>query len=94
MEQMRVARQVIDFQRAALDSMLGNVLTLWDQTERMYSSMMDQTAWLPEEGKKAFMEWVKNNKRGCEEFKNAVNDGYSRLDRCFTGPQSPQQHQG
>jgi hypothetical protein len=49
----------------------------------MLSSFLNQAAWVPEEGKKVFREWVGTNKKGCETLKDAVNSGYSSLGKCF-----------
>ncbi len=87
--QMRMARQVMDMQRVAFTGMINNMILFWDQTEKMLGAFMDRAGWVPEEGKKAFREWVDGNKKGCETYKNAVDDGFNRLGSCFNGkPQS------
>ncbi len=83
MDQARATKQLIDFQKAAFDNMLGNMILYWDQAERASKTMMDQASWLPEEGKRFFLDWVKSNKKGVEQFKQAVSDGYNRVETCF-----------
>lgn len=82
-QQMRMAKQMIDLQRVTFEGVMGNMIMLWDQTGNMLNSFMDQAVWVPEEGKKAFREWIDNNKKGCETFKSAVNNGYSNLEKLF-----------
>jgi hypothetical protein len=38
---------------------------------------------LPEEGRRAFKQWVDVNKKACENLKNAVDIGYSNLEKFF-----------
>jgi len=85
MDQARATKELLDFQKATFDNMLGNMLLYWDQTERASLTWMDQAAWLPDEGKKAFLDWVKSNKKGLEQFKQAVDDGYNRMEKWFQG---------
>lgn len=88
-QQTRMAKQLMDMQRVAFDGMINNMIMFWDQTGTMVGTVLEQANWVPEEGKKAFREWVDGNKKGCETFKNAVGDGFSRLESCFAG--RPQQ---
>ncbi len=83
--QAKLAKQMIDLQRATFDGMLNNALAFWDQAEKVAGVMMDQAVWVPEEGRRAFREWMGTNKRGCENFKNAIDDGFNRMQSCFMG---------
>lgn len=92
-QQARMTKQWMDLQRVAFDGMINNMILFWDQTEKMFGSYLDQAAWVPAEGRKAFREWVDGNKKGCETFKSAVNDGFSRMETCFS-PGSRQTSEG
>lgn len=83
--QMRMAKQVLDMQKVAFTGMINNMILFWDQTEKMLGSFMDKAVWMPDEGRKAFKEWVDGNKKGCETYKSAVDDGFNRLASCFNG---------
>lgn len=89
-QQMRFVKQMIDFQRVAVDGMISNMIVFWDQTGNMMNSVLNQAAWLPEEGKKAFREWVDSNRKGCETLKTAVCNGYDNVEKCFAGAQKQQ----
>ena len=82
-EQSAMAKQMIDLQRMSVEGMINNMIMFWDQTGSMLSSFLDKSAWVPEEGKKTFREWVDSNKKGCETLKNAVNSGYNNLGKCL-----------
>ena len=76
-----IAKQMIDLQRVSVEGLIGNVIMFWDQTASVWNSLLNQAAWVPEEGKKAFREWIDSNKKGCETFKDAVNNGYASLEK-------------
>ena len=82
-EQSAMAKQMIDLQRMSVEGMINNMIMFWDQTGNVLNSFLDKAAWVPEEGKKTFREWIESNKKGCETLKNAVNNGYNNLGRCW-----------
>lgn len=74
-EQSAMAKQMIDLQRMSAEGMINNMIMFWEQTGSVLNSFLDKAAWVPEEGKKTFREWIESNKKGCETLKNAVNSG-------------------
>lgn len=85
MEPKLIAKQMIDFQKATFNNAYQAVVVLQNQTEKMANTMLDQTVWLPKEGKKAIDEWVKAYKKGREDFKKTVDDNYKKVEAFFTG---------
>lgn len=83
MDQVEMTKRLVSLQKTTFDNMLSNMLLYWDQTERLSDTFLGQAAWIPEEGKRALMTMVRNNKRAVEQFKQAVDEGYNRMDRCF-----------
>ncbi len=82
-QQMKTVKQMIDMQKSTVDGMINSMTMFWTQTETMMETFLVQAVWIPEEGKKALRDWVETNKQGCETFRNAVNDGYSNLEKMF-----------
>jgi hypothetical protein len=78
-----MAKQMIDLQRIGVEGMISNMIMFWDQTDSMLNAFLNQAAWVPDEGKKMFREWVESNKKGCETLKDVVNNGYSSLGKYF-----------
>jgi len=78
-----MAKQMIGFQRAGVETMIDNMIIFWEKTASMLNSFLNQAAWVPEEGKKVFREWVDSNKKGCETLKDTVNKSYESLEKCF-----------
>ena len=83
MEPLKMAKQMIDFQKATFDNTFNAMVMLQDQTERMFGTFMEQATFLPEEGKKMLREWVEAFKKGREEFKKAVDESFGKLETYF-----------
>ena len=49
----------------------------------MLGTFLQQAAWLPEDGKKAINDWMAAYKKGCEDFKNLVNENYQKVEDFF-----------
>ena len=83
MEQGKIAKQMIDFHKATFDNTFNAMSILQEQTERMVSMFLEQSPWVPEEGRKAINEWVKTYKKGRVEFKAAVDESFTKVDDFF-----------
>lgn len=84
MEPIKMAKQMIDFNKATLDNSFDAMVLLQKQTEKMVSTFMAQATFLPEEGKKMLDEWVQTFKKGREEFKKAVDESFTKVETYFT----------
>ncbi len=79
-QQFKMAKPMIDMQRASAEGMLNSLTMMWDQT----AMLLDGATWLPEEGRKAFRQWVDINKKACEDLKAVIAGGYSNLEKFFS----------
>ena len=93
METGKVAKQIIDFQKTAFNNTFGAMVALQDQTEKMVNLTIEQSAWLPKDGKKAIDEWTEAYKKGRDDFKKYVDENFSRAEEFFASqaksPTSP-----
>ncbi len=78
-----MTKKMIDLQRVSVEGWIGNMIAFWEQTGSMLNSILNQSAWIPDEGKKVVRDWIDTNKRGCETLKDAVNNGYNSLGKCL-----------
>ena len=81
-----IAKQIIDFQKSTFDNSFNAVVMLQDQTEGMTRTVMDQAAWLPEEGKKMMEDWVQLVKKGRDDLKEMVDENFDKLSDFFDDP--------
>lgn len=85
MEQTKIAKQMIDFQKTTFDNTFNAVVMLQEQAEKMTSLLIDQATWLPEEGRTAINEWADAYKKGRDEFKKSMDDNFKKVEKFFTG---------
>ena len=64
MEPIKMAKQMIDFNKATFDNTFNAMTLLQEQTAKMVNTFMGQATFLPEEGKKMLNEWVQTFKKG------------------------------
>ena len=60
MDPKQIAKQMVDFNKAAFDNSFDAMSALQDQAEKMFTATMEQTSFFPVEGKKLINEWIKN----------------------------------
>ncbi|MDX9817484.1 MAG: hypothetical protein RBT16_01125, partial [Desulfococcus multivorans] len=58
MDQKKVFKQMIDFQKTTFDNSFSAMTTLQEQGEKMMTAFLDQAAFLPDEGKAAVKKWI------------------------------------
>ncbi len=85
MEPAKITKQIVEFQKTTFDNTFNAMVVLQEQTEKMIKAMMDQSPFLPEEGKKAVNEWIGAYKKGREDFKKMVEDNFKKVEDFFAG---------
>lgn len=83
MNPKQIAQQMIAFQKTAFDNNFNAMKSLHEQTERIISKFWEKTPMFPEEGKKAVADWMKAYKKGCDDFKNIVDENFKKVDDFF-----------
>lgn len=83
MDQKQVLKQMIDFNRAAFNNTFNAFVMLQDQAESMSNTLLTQATGLPQEGKKAIEELVKNCKTGRDTFKKTVDESFNKVEDFF-----------
>ena len=85
METGKIAKQMIDFQKATFNNSFSTMVAFQEQTEKMVNVFLEQAVWLPEDGKKAVNEWGAAYKKGCDDFKKTVDENFSKVEGFFAG---------
>jgi len=83
MEQGKIAKQMVDIHKATFDNTFNAMSILQEQTERMVGMFLEQSPWVPEEGKTAIQDWVKAYKKGRSDFKTSANDSFKKVEDFF-----------
>ena len=83
MNEKVLVKQMIDLHKTSFDNGFAMLFVIQDQMEKMVGSLIDHAGWLPEEGKKVLDTLLTNCRKGREDFKNLVDDGYMKAHEFF-----------
>ncbi len=84
MEQAKLTRQMIEFYKTTYDNTFNATIIMQEQAEKMVGLFLEQSPWLPKEGKDAINEWVKTYKRGRDTYKVSVDESYKKVKEYFS----------
>lgn len=80
MDQKQIARQIMDLNKTAYDSVVSAMNIAWDQVEKLFSDFMDKAPWIPKEGKQAFKDWINTYKKSSNDLRNAIDENFKRAE--------------
>ena len=80
MDQKKLIKQALDFNKNAFNNGFNALVVLQDHTERIYNAALENATWIPKEGKNTLGEWIGSYKKGRENYKDAVNAGFEQLE--------------
>lgn len=83
MDPKQIAKQMIDFNKAAFDNSFNAMAILQDQIEKMAGTALEQNNMIPAEGKKAVSDWIKSYKKGRDDFKAAADESFKKVETFF-----------
>lgn len=84
-DQKEVFKQMIHFQKTALDNSLETMSRFQQQAEAMFENAIEQNTWLPDEGKKLIMEWNAAFQKGRDEFQKIMDENYKKVESFWSG---------
>jgi hypothetical protein len=83
MDNKIILKQFVQFNKTTFDNAFKAMELVQAQGEKMLNALLNQAAWIPEDGKKTITEWVRAYKKGVDEFKNTVDEQYKKVDEFF-----------
>lgn len=79
MEQQQIIKEMVKFNKSVMDNTFNAISTIQDQSASMFGAFLDKAAWVPAEGKKAITDWFSAYKKGCDDFKAAIDEKYEKV---------------
>jgi len=76
-------KQMIAFNRSVFENAFNAVTVILEQREKMIGMFFEHTPWFPEEGKKIVGEWIKAYKKSRNDFKDAIDESFKKVDDYF-----------
>ncbi|BBO89619.1 hypothetical protein [Desulfosarcina ovata] len=81
MEYSQMTKRVIDFQKMSFDNWYNAVTSLQNQAVSMMDTVLDQSRWLPDDGRKAIQRWIHLCEQEGGRFKTYVDDGFTGIEK-------------
>ncbi|MBF0232251.1 MAG: hypothetical protein HQK62_12625 [Desulfamplus sp.] len=83
METAKIAKQMIGFQKTVFNNTFNAMAIVQDQTENMLNGFLGQFPGVTEDVKKQIKESIDFSKKARDDFKKAVDDGYTKFEQMF-----------
>ncbi len=80
MDNKKVMKQMIEMHKTSLKNGLSTMALLQNQAEKLMKTLVDHTPGISDEGKKAIEQWNDVYKKGFEDVKKAVEEGYDKIE--------------
>jgi hypothetical protein len=84
MNEKKIAKQLIEFHKATFDNAFDSLSAFNEQSEKMIDAFLQQAPWLPAEGRAVINEWMNGYKKGRIDFKTAVDENYTKVEKYFS----------
>jgi len=92
-----ISKQVLDFQKGTFTSWFGAISILQDQAASAVDALLNQTSWIPEEGRRVVTSWINTCKNERDRYKVYMEESFCGLEKYFAqdtkaapaGPQKP-----
>jgi hypothetical protein len=83
MDNKEIVKQMIDFHKASFENCFSMMVTLQGQAERLLNTFVDQTPGISDESKKVVNQWSGAYKKGIDDLRKAMDEGYSKAEIFF-----------
>ncbi len=76
-----ITKQALDFQKGVFDGWYGAMSILQDQAALAVDTMLNQTSWIPDQGRQVISSWVSSCKNERDRFKAYMDESFSGLEK-------------
>lgn len=84
MEPARIAKQILTFQKSAMDNTYEVMVMMQDHFETVSNSLLQQLPWIPDSGKEVVNTWIRACKNGRDSFKQNIDSSFQRVEDFFS----------
>ncbi len=84
MNQEKALKQILDFNQTSFNNALDAMTMLQDQTEKIADTYLNQIPGIPKEGQTIISGWTDAYKKGQDNFRKIINEGFTNVDKLIT----------
>ena len=81
--EMQVGKQMMDFYKTMFSNAVNVMDMIHEQNEKMTEMFLDNTKWLPEQGKEPIRNMIQTAKKGHNELKKLFDDNIKKMEGAF-----------
>ncbi len=81
--QKDMAKQVIAFYKTTFDNSFNTMIMLQEQAEKFIKTFVSQAPGMNDEGRKVLDQWMGVYKKGRDDYKKAMDEGYAKVEEFF-----------
>lgn len=85
MDSKKLTMQMVSIQKAIFDNSFYGISILQDQTSNVADGFLRQFPWITENSKKPFHDSIAYMTKAREDYKQAVDQGFARLEELIDG---------
>jgi gas vesicle protein len=83
MDNKKMVKQMIDLHKTSFKNSFSTMVMLQNQAEKLMKTLVDHTPGISDEGKKVIDQWTDAYKKGIDDLKKAIDDGYDKIEAFF-----------
>lgn len=81
MDANEITKQAFDFQKGAFARWYDAMTTIQDRAALAVDTMLDQTTWIPDEGRRVISSWIGTCKNERDRYKVYMEESFSVLEK-------------
>jgi hypothetical protein len=81
METNQMTKKILDFQKDVITQWYDVVTSMQEQAAESLNSVLAQSNWMPHEGRRMVRNWVDACQKGCDDYKELLEDSFSGLQK-------------
>jgi gas vesicle protein len=78
-----MVRAMIDAHKTSFDNFFSTMIMYQNQNEKILNTFIDNTPGISDQGRKVLTQWSEAYEKGIDDFKEAIDDGYTRVETLF-----------
>jgi hypothetical protein len=79
----KIAKQSLDLQKGVFAGWYGAMSILQDQAASAVDMVLDQTSWIPDEGRQIISSWLSTCKNERDRYRVYMEESFSGLEKCL-----------
>lgn len=78
-----MAKQMVQFYKTTFDNSFNTMMMLQEQAEKLMKTFVTQAPGMSDDAKKVLDQWMGVYKKGRDDFKKAMDEGYAKVEEFF-----------